>query len=170
MKRMQAREYRLIAAAVTAALIGAASAAGAAGPNETGGQPNPEFTRLDVNRDGYLSREEAQKIRGFSKAFNEADDNRDGKLDATEFVKAQAIHDRARAGQYIDDSLITAKVKAALLKDPVVSALVVSVETHKGTVLLSGFVENERQARRAAEIAASVQGVVTVKNSLAIKS
>jgi hyperosmotically inducible protein len=46
----------------------------------------------------------------------------------------------------------------------------VSVQTHKGIVLLSGFVRNGSQARRAAEIAAGVQGVVTVKNALAIKS
>lgn len=175
MNRMQTGTYRLITAVVTATLLSAAGAAGATGPSEAGVQPNPgqtspEFTRLDMNRDGSLSREEAQKIRGFSKAFNEADDNGDGKLDATEFVKARAIHDRARAGQYIDDSVITAKVKAALLKDPVVSAVVVSVETHKGTVLLSGFVDNESQARRAVKIAASVQGVVAVKNSLSVKS
>ena len=74
------------------------------------------------------------------------------------------------AGQYIDDSVITAKIKAALLKDPAVSALSVSVETRKGTVVLSGFVESAIQLRRAAEIAAGVQGVVTVKNGLVVKS
>jgi hyperosmotically inducible protein len=61
-------------------------------------------------------------------------------------------------------------VKAALLKDPVVSGFAVSVETHKGVVLLSGFVQNDKQAQRAAQIASAVQGVVTVKNALAIKS
>jgi hyperosmotically inducible protein len=165
--------YRVIAAALAAALYGAAGpalAASEAGPVEAGAQPSAEFTRLDANRDGYVSRDEARKILGFEKAFKESDENRDGKLDAAEFTNAQAIHDRARAGQYIDDSVITAKVKAALLKDPVVSAFAVSVETHKGIVLLSGFVQNDSQARRAAEIASSVQGVVTVKNALAVKS
>lgn len=132
--------------------------------------PDPAFKKLDVNRNGYLSREETRGLRDFTKAFNEADDNRDGRLDADEFTKAQAIYDRQRTGQYVDDSVITAKVKAALLKDPVVSALTVSVETHKGTVLLSGFVNNEQQAKRAAEIAAGIQGVTAVRNSLMVKS
>ena len=166
MKRNHSMQSR-IAAALAAALIGAAGAAQAA---ETDGRTDAEFGKLDTNRDGFLSREEARKIRGFDKAFTEADDNRDGKLDAAEFTKAQAIHERMAAGQYIDDSVITAKIKAALLKDPAVSALSVSVETRKGTVVLSGFVESAIQLRRAAEIAAGVQGVVTVKNGLVVKS
>lgn len=154
-------------AALAAALIGATGAAGAA---EAGRTASPEFKRLDVNQDGFLGRDEARKMRDFDQAFTEADDNRDGKLDAAEFVKAQSIQDREAAGRYVDDSVITAKVKAALLKDPVVSALAVSVETRKGMVLLSGFVENDRQLRRAQEIASGVQGVVTVKNGLVVKS
>ena len=155
------------AATLAAALIATAGAARAA---ETDSPVSPEFKRLDVNRDGYVSREEARKIRGFDQAFTEADDNRDGKLDAAEFTKAQSIHERLAAGRIIEDSVITAKIKALLLKDPAVSALAVSVETRKGTVLLSGFVENESQIQRAAEIAAGVQGVVNVKNSLVVKS
>jgi hyperosmotically inducible periplasmic protein len=163
------KRSRMIAAAVVSASIGMAAAAGAAG-TEKAMPAYPEFGTLDTNRDGFLSRDETRKITGFDKAFKEADDNRDGKLDAAEFTKAQAIHDRVRAGQYIDDSVITARVKAALLKDPVVSGFAVSVETHKGVVLLSGFVQNDNQARRAAEIASGVQGVVTVKNALTIRS
>ena len=155
------------AAALAAALIGTAGAAQAA---DTKQPVSPEFKKLDVNRDGYLSRDEARKIRDFDQAFTEADDNRDGKLDAAEFTKAQSIHDRLAAGRYIDDSVITAKVKAALLKDPAVSALAVSVETRKGTVVLSGFVDSDSQLQRATEIAAGVQGVVTVKNALVVKS
>src|SRR5262245_26638930 len=94
---------------------------------------------------------------------SEADDNRDGKLDAAEFTRTQTIHDRLAAGDgFFEDSVITAKIKAALLKDPAVSALAVSVETRKGTVVLSGVVESESQVRRAEEIAAGVQGVVNV--------
>lgn len=172
MKRRQQGLYRVITAAVAAALIGAAGTAGAASAAtaEKGVPAYPEFGKLDTNRDGYLGRDEARKIPGFDKAFKEADDNRDGRLDAAEFTKAQAIHDRVRAGQYLDDSVITAKVKAALLGDPVVSGFAVSVETYKGIVLLSGFVQSISQARRAAEIASSVQGVLTVKNALTVKS
>jgi hyperosmotically inducible periplasmic protein len=154
--------------AMTAVLVVALIAA--AGVAQSAQLADPEFKRLDSNRDGTLSREEARKVRDFDKAFTEADENRDGKLDAAEYIKAQSIHERAVAGRFIDDSVITARVKAALLKDPVVSALAVSVETHKGTVVLSGFVENEGQQRRAAEVAATVQGVVTVKNGIVVKS
>jgi hyperosmotically inducible periplasmic protein len=159
-----------VAMAVWLGAAGAAGAASDAGPVDPRAQPSVEFKRLDGNGDGYVSRDEARKVKGFDKAFQQSDDNRDGKLDATEFAKAQAVYDRVRAGQYLDDSVITAKVKAALLGDPVVSAFAVSVETYKGIVLLSGFVQNGSQAKRAAQIASAVQGVVNVKNALAIKS
>jgi hyperosmotically inducible periplasmic protein len=168
MNRRQPGPARTIAAAIAAVLTAAAPVASA---NDAGaGDAGAEFRRLDANRDGYVSRDEARRIKGFEKAFQQADDNRDGKLDADEFAKAQAVHDRVRAGRYLDDSVITAKVKAALLRDPIVSAFAVSVETYKGIVLLSGFVRDRTHARRAAEIAASVQGVVTVKNALTTKS
>jgi len=104
------------------------------------------------------------------KAFDEADDNHDGKLDADEFVKAQAIYQRMRAKAYVTDNVITAKVKAALVKDRAVSALKVNVKTDKDIVLLSGFVENEQQALRAEEIASAVKGVKIVKSNLVVKS
>jgi hyperosmotically inducible protein len=154
---------------VTSALA-AGSMGSAVAADSSGGPPSAEFKKLDVNHDGYLSREEVRKIRGFEKAFKEADENRDGRLDVDEFVKAQAIHDRVRVGQYLDDSVITTKVKAALLRDRTLSVLGVSVETYKGTVLLSGFVDSEEEVRRATEIAASVDGVVNVKNGLAVRS
>lgn len=66
--------------------------------------------------------------------------------------------------------MITAKVKAALLKDRKVKGLQVNVETYRGTVLLSGFVNEEQQAQRAAEIASGIRGVTAVKNSLMVKS
>lgn len=154
-------------AALTAALAVAAGAAPAAEGNRPA---DPEFSRLDANRDGYLTRGETKSVRGFDKAFTEADDNRDGRLDAAEFAKAQAIHDRAKTGQFIDDGMITARVKAALLKDSALQSLAVSVETHRGIVVLSGFVDNQAQQRRAAEIAAGVDGVESVRNALVVKS
>jgi hyperosmotically inducible protein len=156
--------------ALMAALVAALGVPGAAFAASQGEPADPRFNKLDTDRDGYLSREEAGKVRGFDKAFSEADDNRDGKLDAAEFVKAQAIHERSVAGGFVNDSVITAKVKAALLQDPNVSGLAVSVETHKGTVVLSGFVDSDGQLRRAQEIAAGVAGVVSVKNGLVVKS
>jgi osmotically-inducible protein OsmY len=73
------------------------------------------------------------------------------------------------SGQYVDDSVITTKVKYALLADPDVKSLDIGVETFKGVVQLSGFVNNKEQAREAVEIARSVQGVRSVKNSLVVK-
>lgn len=162
MNRRNLTQQALAAALLAALGVPAAFAAGSE-PSD------PKFNRLDTNRDGYLSREEA-RAGGMDRAFIEADDNRDGKLDAAEFVKAEAVHERSLAGQFVDDSVITARVKAALLRDPNVSGLSVSVETHKGMVVLSGFVDNNGQMRRAQEIAAGVPGVVNVKNALVVKS
>src|SRR5690349_14444090 len=145
--------------ALAVALIGAMGVARGADTQQSNG---PDINRLDTNRDGYVSRDEAKQLRSFDQAFTEADDNRDGKLDAAEFAKAQSIHDREAVGNYMEDSVITAKVKAALLKDFRTRSFAVSVETRNGTVLLSGFVDDEGQVKRAADIAASVQGVVTV--------
>ena len=72
-------------------------------------------------------------------------------------------------GEYIDDSTITTKVKAALLADPDISSYAINVETFKGVVQLSGFVNNKEQARKAVENARSVQGVKSVKDNLVVK-
>ena len=151
------------AAAVAAALIATAGAAAAAEG------VSADFSKYDTNRDGLISREEAAKIPDFSIAFDESDDNRDGRLDSTEFLKAQSFQERQRAGHFVHDSEITAKVKAALVKDRVVKATSVNVETHRGTVLLSGFVSSPQEAQRAAEVAAGIGGVVSVRNGLAVK-
>lgn len=72
-------------------------------------------------------------------------------------------------GDYIDDSAITAKVKSQMLADETVSGLKVNVETFKGTVQLSGFVDSEAEARRAVEIAQGVKGVKSVRNDLVVR-
>lgn len=83
--------------AMAAAVAMAISAPLYAAPESGKPSPaNPAFQKLDTNRDGYISRDEAAKLLNFGKAFSEADDNHDGKLDRDEFVKAQAIYDRDR--------------------------------------------------------------------------
>jgi osmotically-inducible protein OsmY len=72
-------------------------------------------------------------------------------------------------GQYVDDKVITAKVKAALVEDPGVKALQIKVESFEGVVQLSGFVDHPEQIRRAAEIAKGVEGVKSVKNDLTVR-
>lgn len=72
-------------------------------------------------------------------------------------------------GEYLDDTLITTKVKAALLNDPMVSGLAVNVETFKGVVQLSGFVKTEAEKKRAHEVAHGVKGVTKVVDDILIR-
>ncbi|MDQ3564942.1 MAG: BON domain-containing protein [Pseudomonadota bacterium] len=72
-------------------------------------------------------------------------------------------------GEYIDDSGITASVKAAIYNDPILKVGQISVETYKGAVQLSGFVDSRQAATRAVELARSVKGVKSVKDSLVVK-
>jgi hyperosmotically inducible protein len=131
---------------------------------------NAKFIELDVNRDGFLSQDEVKNIRGYAGPFKEADANRDGKLDASEFVKAESLHDRAYAERVANDSLITAKVKTALLREPALESLDVSVETYQGEVLLSGFVKDETQRKKAVKAAATIAGVTGVKDGLVVRN
>lgn len=72
-------------------------------------------------------------------------------------------------GEYIDDTVITSRVKAVLLNDPAVSGLAINVETFKGTVQLSGFVKTASERNRAVQLARDVKGVRQVKNDILIR-
>jgi hyperosmotically inducible periplasmic protein len=72
-------------------------------------------------------------------------------------------------GEFVDDSTITAKVKAAFIHDEVVKAFDVSVETFKGTVQLSGFVDTAAQRSRAVQLARGIKGVRDVENKITVK-
>jgi osmotically-inducible protein OsmY len=72
-------------------------------------------------------------------------------------------------GEYVDDSVITTKVKALLANDDFLKSFQISVETYKGTVQLSGFVNSQQAVEKAGQIARSVQGVKSVKNNLIVK-
>lgn len=76
----------------------------------------------------------------------------------------------ATAGRVIDDSVITGKVKSALIADSTTKAYQIEVETYQGTVQLSGFVDSAEARRRAVEVARNVEGVKNVKNSLELRS
>lgn len=73
------------------------------------------------------------------------------------------------AGEYVDDTVITTKVKSLLAADDFLKSFEISVETYKGTVQLSGFVNSQDAINKAGEIARSVQGVGAVKNNLIVK-
>lgn len=72
-------------------------------------------------------------------------------------------------GQYVDDSVITTKVKALILEDAALKVAEINVETFKGVVQLSGFVSSQAAANKAVELARSVTGVKSVKNDMRIK-
>jgi osmotically-inducible protein OsmY len=73
------------------------------------------------------------------------------------------------AGQYLDDSVITTKVKAAIFNEATLKTLQVNVTTYKGQAQLSGFVDSEESVRKAGEVAGRVAGVESVKNDLLVK-
>lgn len=76
---------------------------------------------------------------------------------------------RESTGEYITDSWITTKVKAALVKDPLVKATEVNVETFKGTVQLSGFVSSDAARSQAVVVTRGIEGVTGIKNDMRIK-
>ena len=161
--------FRSALIALVSTTVGSAAAGGYADTPEDNHRPDALFLQLDTNHDGYVSSSEAAAVRGFGRAFADADDNKDGELSTDEFIKAEEIHQREQVAQFTDDSLITAKVKAALIKDLQLKAFDVGVETFRGRVLLSGFVDNRHQAQRAIQLAAGVRGVARVEDALRIK-
>ncbi len=72
-------------------------------------------------------------------------------------------------GQYIDDSVITAAVKASILNEPTLKVAEINVETFKGKVQLSGFVSSAAAANKAVEVARGVNGVTAVKDDMRVK-
>ncbi len=73
------------------------------------------------------------------------------------------------SGEYVDDSWITSKVKAAFVKDKTLKASEINVETYKGTVQLSGFVSDPGDVSHAADVARDIKGVTSVKNDIRVK-
>ncbi|TQK10750.1 BON domain-containing protein [Herbaspirillum sp. SJZ107] len=76
---------------------------------------------------------------------------------------------RESTGEYVDDSVVTGKVKAAIFNEPSLKATEINVETYKGDVQLSGFVAQAQDAQKAAEVARGVKGVNSVKNDIRVK-
>ena len=72
-------------------------------------------------------------------------------------------------GQYVDDSVITTKVKAAIFNEPTLKSAEINVETFKGIVQLSGFVSSQADIHKAIEVARTVHGVRSVKNDMRLK-
>lgn len=131
--------------------------------------PASDFEAYDSNGDAKISLEEFQARGGEERAFRQSDADRDAKLTRDEFMKSASSKGRSQNSQAVDDAVVTAKVKALLLTDESVKGLEVDVDTHNGTVLLSGLVQNPAHITQAEKIARNVEGVKDVKNELKIK-
>jgi osmotically-inducible protein OsmY len=84
-------------------------------------------------------------------------------------VACASTSKQSGTGEYVDDSVITTKVKTMLAEDDFLKSFEISVETYKGTVQLSGFVDSQKAIDKAVEITRSVKGVKSVKNNLSVK-
>ena len=84
-------------------------------------------------------------------------------------VACASTRTQESTGEYVDDSVITTKVKTLLASDDFFKSFQIGVETYKGIVQLSGFVNSQQAVDKAGQIARSVQGVNSVKNNLIVK-
>jgi osmotically-inducible protein OsmY len=85
------------------------------------------------------------------------------------FASCASTPKQEGTGEYVDDSVITTKVKSLLAADDFLKSFEISVETRKGIVQLSGFVGSQQAIDKAGQIARGVGGVKSVKNSLILK-
>ena len=85
------------------------------------------------------------------------------------FAACASTSKQEGTGEYVDDSVITTKVKALLAADDFLKSFEISVQTYKGIVQLSGFVDSQKAVDKAAEVARGVAGVKSVTNNLNVK-
>jgi osmotically-inducible protein OsmY len=85
------------------------------------------------------------------------------------FAGCASTRTHESAGEFVDDSVITTKVKTLLAQDDFLKSFQISVETYQGTVQLSGFVDSQKAVDKATEITWSVKGVKSLKNNLIVK-
>src|SRR5687767_13321348 len=125
-----------------------------------------EFTALDRNADGYLTRLEAAAAPEIAKRFAQFDSDKDRRLSRDEYLAAREDNDR----RALRDAALTARVKAALTAERAIHATAtISVEAYEGRVQLSGFVPAADMASRAGRVSAAVSGVRSVHNNLLVK-
>lgn len=165
--------FKTTTLAVALAFGASSFSAMAASPEEMSNQAPlaDEFIKLDTDGNKTLTVAEAAKDKVFNKQnFAEADVNSDGTLDQNEYSTYKSAKQQKVVGVVVEDSVITTKAKAELLAHKGLKSLKISVETHKGEVILSGFVDSETAKTKAEEIVSKIEGVKSVKNSLVVKS
>lgn len=84
-------------------------------------------------------------------------------------VACSSTSKKESTGEYVDDTVITTRVKAAILNEPTLKVTEINVETFKGVVQLSGFVQSQADINTAVRVAAGVGGVKSVKNDMHVK-
>lgn len=85
------------------------------------------------------------------------------------FMGCASTEKSSSTGEYFDDTVITTKIKALLVKDTALKSFQISVETYKGVVQLSGFVDTAKTRDKAGWVAKTIKGVKSVKNNLVLK-
>ncbi len=85
------------------------------------------------------------------------------------FLGCASTPKKEGTGEYVDDAVITTKVKAAIFNEPTLKSTEINVETFKGIVQLSGFVSSQADINKAVSLARGVKGVVAVKNDMRLK-
>lgn len=85
------------------------------------------------------------------------------------FLGCASTPQKEGTGEYVDDTVITTKVKAAIFNEPTLKSTEINVETFKGVVQLSGFVSSHEAMHKAVSIAKGVKGVISVKNDMRSK-
>jgi hyperosmotically inducible protein len=177
-------------AAVISVLVG-----GCSKPADETGMPPPSTTvGTEIDDSVVTTRVKSALLADPEiKSFDFKVETRKGEVQLSGFVDNQAQIDRATTvirgvagvknienklslkgeattvGNKVDDGIITSKVKAALLADVNIKSLDIAVETRKGEVQLSGFVDNQSQIERAIETARGIEGVRNVRNEMSIK-
>jgi hyperosmotically inducible protein len=145
-----------------AALLTSVKSALAADPVTEAGEINVDVNRGTVKLAGFVhSSKEKSKAGDIARSV-------DGVQTVQNDIAVKAEHEST--GEVIDDSIITGKVKAALIADSTTKAHQINVETKGGVVQLSGFVDNANAKAAATNVAKSVTGVKDVKNELSVKS
>ena len=127
-------------------------------------QPH-DFSTLDRNQDGYLSRIEVATVPEIARRFAQFDLDQDRRLSQAEYRAAREDNEK-RAQR---DEALTARVKEALSAASGIASKTISVESYEGRVQLSGFVPVPDMASRAGRVVAGVDGVRTVHNNITVK-
>ena len=87
----------------------------------------------------------------------------------TAFAGCASTSKQEGTGEYVDDTVLTTKAKAAIFNEPTLKSTEINVETFKGVVQLSGFVSSQSNINKAVEVVRTVRGVVSVKNDMRLK-